>query len=172
MNALARPDDWDVPLTLPETTTPRRVVVPVDGSHNSERAMSWAKMLAQAAPAEVIVVVAYEQPLTMRGRGATWIETVRDELAEEAAHLATEAVELLVAQGVQARGIVVKGEPARAILDTADDEGIDVIVMGRTGLTAELRGMGSALDRFRDLLQGGVTDKVVRHSNIPVLVVA
>jgi nucleotide-binding universal stress UspA family protein len=118
-----------------------------------------------------VVVVAYEQPLTMRGRGAAYVETLRDELAEEAMHLATEAVDLLKGEGVAACGVVVKGEPARAILDTADDEGCDIIVIGRHGLTGELRGVASALDRFRDLLQGGVVEKVSRHAAIPVLVV-
>jgi nucleotide-binding universal stress UspA family protein len=172
MSTLARPDDWEAPVSLPEVSTPRRVLVPFDGSHNSERALAWAELLARTASAEVIIVVAFEQPLTMRGRGAAYIETVRDELSDEATHLATEAVELLQARGVAARGVVVKGEPARAILDTADDEDADLVIMGRNGLTAELRGVASALDRFRDLLQGGVTDKVTRHCDIPVLVVA
>jgi len=80
-------------------------------------------------------------------------------------------VQLLQAHNIHARGIVVKGEPARAILDTAEDEDVELIVIGRNGLTAELRGVAGALDRFRDLLQGGVTDKVTSHASIPVLVV-
>jgi nucleotide-binding universal stress UspA family protein len=172
MSMLARPDDWDAPVVLPVIDTPRRILVPFDGSHNAERALSWTQLIATRADAEVVVVAAYEQPMTLRGRGAAYVESVRDELAEEAVHLATEAVELLMARGVQARGVVVKGEPARAILDTADDEACDIIVIGRQGLTAELRGTSGALDRFRELLQGGVADKVSRHATIPVLVVA
>lgn len=172
MTTLARPDDWDDPVQLPDVTAPTRVLVPFDGSHNAERALAWAELVARRAGAEIVVVVAYEQPLTMRGRGAAYIETIRDELAEEARLLATEAVELLVGRGVASRGIVVKGEPARGILDTAEDERAELIVIGRHGLTAELRGVASALDRFRDLLQGGVADKVTQHASIPVLVVA
>jgi nucleotide-binding universal stress UspA family protein len=171
VTTLDRPDDWDDPVTLAPVTTPSRLLVPFDGSHNAERALSWARLVAATSGAEIVVVVAYEQPLTMRGRGAAYIETVRDELAAEAVHLAEEAVALLIADGVSARGVVVKGEPARAILDTADDEEAELIVIGRHGLTAELRGVASALDRFRDLLQGGVADKVTRHATMPVLVV-
>ncbi len=171
MTTQTRPDDWEAPVSLPEVTTPRRLLVPFDGSHNAERALAWAELVASRADAEVIVVVAFEQPLTMRGRGAAYIETIRDELSEEATQLATEAVELLRAHGVNARGIVVKGEPARAILDTAEDEGAELIVIGRSGVTAELRGLAGALDRFRELLQGGVTNKVTNHAPIPVLVV-
>jgi nucleotide-binding universal stress UspA family protein len=171
MTNLARPDDWDDPVQLPEVRAPRRVLVPFDGSHNAERALAWAELIAASASAEIVIVVAYEQPLTMRGRGAAYIETVRDELAVEATHLAEEAVGLLRAHDVSARGIVVKGEPARAILDVADDEECELIVLGRQGLTAEVRGVSGALDRFRELLQGGVADKVSRHASVPVLVV-
>lgn len=171
MSTQARPDDWEAPVSLPDVSTPRRVLVPFDGSHNAERALAWAELIARTAQAEVVVVVAFEQPLTMRGRGAAYIETVRDELSEEATTLATEAVQLLREHSIDARGVVVKGEPARAILDTAEDEEAELIVIGRNGLTAELRGVAGALDRFRELLQGGVTDKVTRHASIPVLVV-
>jgi nucleotide-binding universal stress UspA family protein len=171
MTAFARPDDWDDPVELADVSAPKRLLVPFDGSHNAERALSWARLIALESSAEIIVMVAYEQPLTMRGRGAAYIETIRDELAEEAVHLAEESVTLLVAKGVRARGVVVKGEAARAVLDTVDDEGCDLIVIGRHGLTAELRGVASALDRFRDLLTGGVADKVTQHALIPVLVV-
>lgn len=171
MSSLARPDDWDDPVQLPEVTSPKRILVPFDGSHNAERALAWAELVASTTRAEVVVVVAFEQPLTMRGRGAAYIETVRDELSHEATVLAQEAVELLRAHGVDARGIVVKGEPARAILDTADDERCDLIAIGRQGLTAEVRGVSGALDRFRELLQGGVAEKVTRHAAVPVLVV-
>ncbi len=171
MTTLARPDDWDDPVELAPVAAPKRLLVPFDGSHNSERALSWARLIALESSAEVIVMVAYEQPITMRGRGAAYIETIRDELSDEAIHLAQESVTLLIAQGVNARGVVVKGEPARAVLDTVDDESCDLIVIGRHGLTAELRGVASALDRFRDLLTGGVADKVTQHALIPVLVV-
>ncbi len=171
MSTLARPDDWDDPVELADVPAPQRVLVPFDGSHNAERALSWARLIAAESGAEIVVVVAYEQPITMRGRGAAYIETIRDELSEEAVHLAEESVALLLAKGVRARGVVVKGEPARAILDTVDDEDCDLIVIGRHGLTAELRGVASAMDRFRDLLTGGVSDKVTQHALIPVLVV-
>lgn len=171
MNPLSRPHDWDDAVVLPPVTTPARVLIPFDGSHNAERALSWGAYVAARADTEVVVVVAYEQPLTMRGRGATYVEEVRDELETEARDLATEAVELLKAQGASARGIVVKGDIARAILDVAEQESCELVIIGRQGISAELGGAASALDRVRDMLQGGVADKVARHSAVPVLMV-
>lgn len=172
MNVHARPEDWEDPVVLPEVTSPQRVLVPFDGSHNAERALAWAAHVCDTEGAEVIVLVGFEQPLTLRGRGANYIEAVREELEEEAKQLAAEAVRLLIGRGVSARGLVVKGDVPHAILDTADAEGCDLVVIGRRGLSAEVGGMSSALDRVRDMLQGGVSDKVIRHASVPVLVVA
>lgn len=168
----ARPHDWDEPVQLPELTNPRRVLVAFDGSHCAERALAWAASLCRAGGAELLVVCAYEPPLTVRGRGAAYVEEAREALAEEARDLAGEAVALLVGSGVNARGIVVADEPTRAVLDTAEDEAVELIVLGRSGLTAELRGLTGRIVRMRDLLTGGVADKVGRHGTVPVLLVS
>ncbi|MFN8081564.1 MAG: universal stress protein [Kineosporiaceae bacterium] len=172
MNAIARPEDWEDPVRLPEIAAPQRILVPFDGSHNAERALAWAGHICDVERAEIIVLVGFEQPLTMRGRGAAYIEAVRDDLEAEARELATEAVQLLVARGARARGLVVKGDVPHAILDTIESEGCDLVVMGRQGLSAELGGVRPALDRVRNMLQGGVSDKVIRHAGVPVMVVA
>jgi nucleotide-binding universal stress UspA family protein len=64
--------------------------------------------------------------------------------------------------------VVVKGDIARAILETADEESVDLIILGRQGLTHEA---GGSLEKFRALMSGGVAEKVSRHANVPVLMV-
>lgn len=172
MNPYVRPADWEDPVQLPDVAPPRRVLVPFDGSHNAERALAWAAATVGVTDGEILVLVGYEQPLTMRGRGAAYVESVREELESEAKELAAEAVTLLVGRGVRSRGLVVKGDIPRGILDIAESEGCDLLVIGRQGLSAETGGVVGALDRVRDMLQGGVSDKVVRHSPVPVLVVS
>jgi len=125
-----------------------------------------------AIDSEIVVVVAYEPPLTLRGRGSLYVTHTRAELAEEATALAEESVLLLRNQGLEARGIVVTGDPARGILDVVDDEACDLIVMGRKGLTAELEGAPGAVQRFREILAGGVAEKIARHATVPVLLVS
>ncbi len=56
--------------------------------------------------------------------------------------------------------VVVEGNPANAILEFAEQNKIDMILMGTLGK--------GGLERF---LLGSVTDKVVRHSKVSVLVV-
>ncbi|MGL5827320.1 MAG: universal stress protein [Nocardioides sp.] len=167
----ARPHDWDDPVVLPKVTSPQRILVPFDGSHHAERALAWAAHLALADAAEVVVVVAYEQPMTMRGRGATYVDEVRGALEAEALQLAAEAVDLLRGRELLARGVVIKGEVAHAILDTIDAEACSLVLIGRQGVSAEVGGISGAVDKFKDMLQGGIADKIVRHSPVPVVVV-
>jgi nucleotide-binding universal stress UspA family protein len=61
---------------------------------------------------------------------------------------------------VDAETIVLEGHPSNEIIEFAQKNGIDVIVMGTLGK--------SGLDRF---LLGSVAEKVTRNSSVPVLVV-
>lgn len=166
---LPRPRDWEEPVSMPDILGPRTVLVPFDGSHAAERALAWASLIAKPADAEVMVVVAFDPPLTVKGRGAAYVEEMKATLEEEARALAEESVELLQSRGVRARGVIVKGDVARAILETADDESAELIVMGRQGVTHEV---GGTLEKFRSMISGGVADKVARHAEVPVLVVS
>lgn len=171
MNVPTRPHDWDEPVALPEVSGPGRILVPFDGSHNSERALAWAAYVAARTDVEIVVAVAYEQPVTMRGRGAAYVEEVRDQLEQGATELAAEAVTLLTQRAVRARGLVVKGDVPHALLDIADSEACELVVIGRQGLSSEAGGVAGAVGRVRDMLEGGVAAKVVRHAHVPVLVV-
>ena len=171
MTPTDRPAHWHEPVSIPIPVLPERILVPFDGSLNAERALGWARLVSLGTDAEVIVLVGYTQPLTMRGRGAAYVEAIRDDHLTEATELAQEGVQALQAAGTTARGIVLKGEIARGIIETAAEEGCGLIVIGRQGLTAELGGVAGTRDRFLDLLQGGVCEKVTRHSDVPVLVV-
>jgi nucleotide-binding universal stress UspA family protein len=167
-DGLQRPDHWEHPVEVPEVPAPKRILVPFDGSKNAERALAWSILAAKKNDAEVVVVVAFDPPLTVRGRGATYVEEMKVALEEEAKGLAEESVDILRKRGVRARGVVIKGDVARGILEAAEDESVDLIVLGRQGVTHE---MGGTIDRFRALMSGGIAEKVARHTEVPVLVV-
>jgi nucleotide-binding universal stress UspA family protein len=168
MTQYARPDDWDAPVAIPEVPPPGRILVPFDGSHCAERALAWSLLSAASGEAEIIVVVAFDPPLTMRGRGAAFIEDVKAGLREEAQSLAEESVQLLHAKGARARGVVIRGDVAQGILQVAEEEQADLIVMGRRGLSHEV---GGGVGKLRRIMTGSVADKVSRHASVPVTVV-
>ncbi|HOT80109.1 MAG TPA: universal stress protein [Microthrixaceae bacterium] len=171
MSEMLRPDDWEDPVVIPDLPAMARILVPFDGSHTAERALAWAELLAGASGAEIVVMVAYQPPLTKKGRGATYVEAMRDEMQAESESLANEAVELVRSRGGASRGIVVRGEAAAAALDVAETESVDLIVIGRRGLSSELTGIGGSMERLRSSLGGGVTERVARYADAPVMVV-
>ena len=151
--------EWDEPLRMPEVDQNiATILVPIDGSPGSERGLSYAALMASLTGGRVVVVVAHDPPVTVRRRGILEVEGARAEMEEEAKELASEAVELLTQRGLRASGVVVKGDPAAAILETAEEEGADLIVIGRRGL-----------GRLAGLLLGSVSERIARHASVPVL---
>lgn len=137
----------------------RVLLVGVDGSHGSQRALEWAAQLAVATSALVVAVhvLTYNHefvrditPDTMR----TW----RRELQHD---LETEWVEPLAARGVEHRCLLVEGEsPAAGLLEAVDREDADVLIVG-------VNGHGNLADR----VLGGVSYRVTHRSRQPVIVV-
>lgn len=169
MTTAERPPDWDEPVTIPDVDTSfDTILVPFDGSHNAERALAYAARLAGVTEAQIVVVVAYDPPITVRRRGSLTLDRVRSEMEDEASTLAVEAVEQLQVRGAPARGVVVRGEIVDAILEIAGEEGADIIILGRRGLSHDVRSQSS----MREQGHGSVADRVARHAEIPVLVVS
>lgn len=79
-------------------------------------------------------------------------------------HEGDEAIKIVEEQakrdGVDVRKWILEGQPAKEILKLAEEESVDIIVMGTLGR--------SGIEKF---LLGSVADKVIRGSRIPVLVV-
>jgi nucleotide-binding universal stress UspA family protein len=146
------------PLTLPDVPELRVILTPVDGSPGSQKGMAVAARMAEIVGAEIVVVVAYNPPVAVRRRGIIAAEQAKSEFAEDARELAEEATQLLLDRGLRARGLAVEGDPVEAIVDSAAAEHADLIVMGRRGL-----------GRLQGLLVGSVSERVARHTEVPVL---
>lgn len=134
------------------------ILVPTDGSGASAAALDHALSLASQYDARVhgLYVVDWEPYGLVEEETSVVVDNLRDEGAAAVASV-EEAAE---SAGVDTRTSVVEGDVHRHIVDYADEEGIDLIVMGTHGR----RG----LDR---LILGSVTERVVRSSPVPVLAV-
>jgi nucleotide-binding universal stress UspA family protein len=133
----------------------KRILVPLDGSLLSESILPVAEEWAKEDGAEVILlraVLAHHLP----GGDATEAE-VRV-VGEGEAYL-REVAERVERRGVkQVRWIVWYDEPAKAIVEAAARDGVDLIAMathGRSGLSR--------------LLLGSVAEAVARSARVPVL---
>ena len=108
----------------------KKLLVGVDGSESSLHALKESFKLAR----EDILVVAVAPPYTgdLRPMGVSDIGKLLREPCETALAKASAMAE---AAGVQIRPMCVMAEPFEAIVDLAEDEGRDLIVMGVRGVT-------------------------------------
>lgn len=134
-----------------------RVLVAVDGSDHANRAVQAAAELAKASKGQVYVLHVELHDVSKHFTVAP-IET-----DPQAQGVVDRAVGELTAAGVRASGDVEKahnGRAGEAILEHAKNRDADVIVVGSRGRSEVVA-----------LLVGSVADKVIRHADLPVLVV-
>ncbi|MGB9987677.1 universal stress protein [Salarchaeum japonicum] len=137
-----------------------RVLVPTDGSAETRRAVEHAVSLAAEHDATLHAVYVVNTA-TFASLGAeTTTEGVSDLLADEGEDALDAVAEVASEAGVPVERVLLNGTPSREIVRYAEDNDIDLIVMGTHG-----RG---GIDR---LLLGSVAEKVVRSSQVPVLTV-
>jgi len=133
------------------------ILFPTDGSEGADAALTHAMELADTYDATVHVLSVVDSSyLGSSAAEATTFEALR-EAGERAVE---ETADRVTDRGIETATAVEEGRPYATILDYADAEEIDVIVMGTHGR----RG----LDRF---LLGSVTEKVVRAADVPVVTV-
>ncbi|MGZ4114315.1 MAG: universal stress protein [Actinomycetota bacterium] len=144
-----------------QTDRVRRIVVGVDGSAASLRAISWAARRAAEIDGEVIAVHAI-QPFWMIDGIANsedmalayknWQEDMERVLEEQwCVPLRT--------TGVAYRSFSVAGGPA-ALLGVANREQAELVVVGRSGHSG-----------LSELLLGSFSHHVVHHSSVPIVVI-
>lgn len=140
--------------------TMNRILVPTDFGPPSSAAMDYAVELASVVGAEVTVFHAYEVPALGIPDG-TYVATLdMDARIRTAAEQALASIVRSHEGGVAIASLLRQGRPWEAIHDAAREVNADLIVIGTHGR----HGLVKAL-------LGSVTEKVVRTSVVPVLVV-
>ncbi|EFW90889.1 stress response protein [Haladaptatus paucihalophilus DX253] len=134
------------------------ILVPTDGSDSAAEAARNAVELAKRFDATIYAVYVIDI-------GAMWPDAYEGSILNDLEERGKKAVAAVREPAEDADidvvdDVVTGGHPHRVILDYADDNDIDCIVMGTHGR----RG----LDRY---LLGSVTERVVRMADVPVLTV-
>jgi nucleotide-binding universal stress UspA family protein len=132
-----------------------KILVAYDGSESAQRALVQAAELATNGAAVSVISVA--EPLPRFGRAGTMMVPEED---EERRHELVDAKATLAGKGIDAAVVERKGDPATLIVDEAEHEHADLIVMGTRGLNTAKR-----------WLMGSVSSRVVQHAPCNVLVV-
>jgi nucleotide-binding universal stress UspA family protein len=144
------------------TGRPRRAVVGVDGSEPGRRALEQALAMVDPDDGQVTCVVAWRTEVEAEVLLTYMMAESVPAIDERYAAMLDEVVgEVAPAHpGVEVTSVVRHGNTAKAILEVAEEQDADVVVVGS-------RGHGG----FAGLLLGSVSRRVVAHADRPVVVV-
>lgn len=138
----------------------RNIVIATDGSKNVQRAISHGIEFAKLSGAIVHALYVVNTPSTISENWTAGKETIYNIMKNDGKKAVSKIKEIGEASGVEVREVLLEGYPSNEIIDFAENNNIDLIVMGSLGATG--------LERF---LIGSVAETVVRGSKVPVLVV-
>ncbi|MCC4768663.1 universal stress protein [Methanosarcina sp. DH2] len=139
--------------------TYKKIMVATDGSQLVKKAVNMAIEISRLSGAKLYAVYVI-LPATHSARDFGWEKAATEHFRNEGERATLFVKEAAEAAGVEVEPVMLEGHPADKIMEFAEQNGIEMIVMGTLGKTG--------LDRF---LLGSVAENVVRHSKIPVLVV-
>jgi nucleotide-binding universal stress UspA family protein len=163
-----------------------KILVPLDGSEMAECSLEHVKEVATGCHVAEVVLMAVVEPI-VEGMPPFWgavaaaqsqkeakeksattsvsdydairAEQVEKKLGEMAGVYITKVADRLMKEGLNVTTCIIPGKAAETIIDYAANNGVDLIVMATHG-----RGADNRWDF------GKVADRVIRGSNIPVLI--
>ncbi len=139
----------------------KKILVPVDGLETCQKTFETAISLSEKFGSELVVLyvkpivdpLSHPSYLALEEHSDIHIEDIAKDIAEK-------ATDKLRGDNRTVYTVIEGGDPASTIIDVASRENCDMIVMCT-------HGMGT-VKRF---FLGSVTNKVVHHAEVPVLVV-
>lgn len=135
----------------------QRILVPVDGSDRADRAAEYALELAERHNSQLYAL--YVIDTQVYGEPAlSSTESVLTDLEDRGSEVLSDIAERAEYRAIDVTTRRCHGDPASKILEYAEDNDIDVIVMGAQGTT------------HRDAV-GSIASRVLRESSQPVLTV-
>ena len=135
----------------------KNILVPVDGSEGSDRAVTEAISIAEACEAKLNFL--YVANINQLAINACLSDAILEAVTKAGNVVLDRAMEM-VPSGIEKEAFSETGSPAVVILDFATSNDMDLIVMGSRGLGV-----------VKGVLLGSVSQYIVEQSKCPVLVV-
>ncbi|MFC1816898.1 universal stress protein [Thermodesulfobacteriota bacterium] len=139
----------------------KKICCPTDFSEPSYEALKVASEMASHFSAELIlvhvvtpipVIPIHDDPTSFN------VPLYEKEMEVSAGKALGQAQQEKIPQAIRSRTLVIQGDPATQIVNLADEEGMDMIVIATHGYTG-----------WRKFMFGSVTAKVIRLATCPVL---
>lgn len=138
----------------------KNIVIATDGSENSRKAISCGIKIAKLSGATVYAIHVIDTPSMVSEIWTAGRELIQELMIKDGKKILSETKKIIEDSGLEVKDILLDGHPGEEIIKFAEDNNIDLIVMGTLGATG--------LEKF---LMGSVAEKVVRFSKVPVMVV-
>jgi nucleotide-binding universal stress UspA family protein len=137
-----------------------KILVPVDGSDNSFRALDQAIFLAKTTGAGLTAMHVIENPPTVYVESQKLLNDLLANYRAESAKVLDKCKQTADSNGVPLETVIAEGDAASNITAYAQKEGFDLITIGSRGL-----------GRFKEMVLGSVSNKVLHHTKSSVLIV-
>ena len=152
----------------------QKILVPLDGSEHSSRALDVAIQIAKKFDSKITLIHVYSvtlrpflapEPTTLTPPAVPIMTSMETSEVAEAARKAGNEVlakgeEKAGAEGVQVETTLREGQTVQEIINTAREGRFGLVVMGARGIS-----------KLKEILLGSVSDGVLRNAPCPVLVV-
>lgn len=135
--------------------TLKKILVPLDGSKNSLRGLSFALVVAKQSGSSIIGLNVYSIPLYMK------TSSVRNKIKQKSKEIILQAEKISKKSRVSFSGMVkVNNNVGKTIITFAESHKVDMIVLGSRGPDPEF-----------EIFLGSISNHVINKSNIPVTIV-
>ena len=135
----------------------KKILVGTDGSDSATKAVEHATEMAQSMGAELVLVHAYPAPRTDAGSTFGRADAYP---GQEIGQAVLRDAEKHFGKDVKIKSILREGDAAEGLIDVAEEEGADLIIVGNKGMTGAKR-----------FLLGSVPNQVSHHAPCAVLIV-
>jgi nucleotide-binding universal stress UspA family protein len=137
-----------------------KILVPVDGSENSLRALDHAIYLAKKTGADITAMNVIENPPTVYVESQKLLNELLAKFRAESAKVLDMCKQIAEKSDVKIDTVIGEGDAASNIVGYAQKQGFDTIIIGRRGL-----------GRFKEMVLGSVSNKVLHHAKCSVMIV-
>jgi nucleotide-binding universal stress UspA family protein len=142
----------------------KKILVPLDGSELSERALSHMKTISTGCNVPKVALLMVVRPIDnseiLANLGIERVHEIENQEIKSAEDYITKIAKVLAADGITPETTVLKGNPAQEILEYIDENLIDLVIMSSHGHSGP-----------SSWFLGNVADRIIKHSKVPVLVV-
>lgn len=132
----------------------KKILVAYDFSSGARTAIAKAFRLAKAFGARPVVLHAIDTEIS-----DIYKKILTQELTNEIEQAIRKDLSSLQLENITHDVIILPGKPAKIVLDVAEKQGVDLIIIGSHGHNAVTR-----------ILLGSTSESIIRHSPVPVLV--